>query len=119
MIVTPTCRFCQGYLKSGGSQTGGYGYTKLIYHCERCKSQQMYKYDATPLDFSFYVNYEGNKQYHIAYYPDDKRLAIHLVNPSPGPAWKPCVDIHLSEFPAWLRPDQMTEHRIQTMMVFS
>lgn len=116
MIVTPTCRFCQGHLKSGGSQTGGnYNYTKLIYHCERCHSQQMYKYDATPLDFSFYVNFKNDKQYYVAFYPDNMKLSIYLV----GSTWKPCVDIHLSEFPAWLRPDQITEHRIQTMMVFS
>jgi len=118
MIVTPTCRFCQGKLKSGGSQTGGYPYTKLLYNCEPCMSQQMYKYDATPLEFSFYLNF-GKRQYHIGFYPDNMRLAIHFVNTSPGPGWKPCVDIHLSEFPAWLRPDNITEERIKTLMVFS
>ena len=119
MIVTPTCRFCQGYLKSGGSMTGGYGYTKLIYHCERCRSQQQYKYDATPLDFSFYVDTKEGHQCNIYFDPTTMRLHIVQIMPDPSNVWKPCLDIRLSEFPAWLRPDQMTEHRIKTMMVFS
>jgi hypothetical protein len=119
MIVTPTCRFCQGYLKSCGSQTGPYPYTKLIYHCVRCDSEQKYKYDATPLDFTFQITAESGNRYHILFDPSTMKLGIYQIIKDSNASWKPCLDIHLSEFPAWLRPDKLTEHRIKTMMVFS
>lgn len=119
MIVTPTCRFCQGYLKSGGSQTkGNQPYTELIYHCEKCESQQHYKYDASPLSFSFYTETEIGHKYYISFDPRTMKLHISQVLKDPF-SWKPCVDIQLSEIPAWLRPNNVTEMRIRTMMVFS
>jgi hypothetical protein len=121
MIVTPTCRFCQGQLISGGCQTGGgVPYTKYIYHCAKCHSQQMYKYDGAPLNFTFDVHFTGY-HYYVSFDPMTMKLYIAKVTATNlgSLGWKNCLDIHLSEFPAWLRPDNISEHRIQTMMVFS
>jgi hypothetical protein len=119
MIVTPTCRFCQGHLKQGGSQTkGNQPYTEVIYFCNKCESQQHYKYDASPLSFSFYTTTDVGNRYYIHFDPRTMKLHITQVLQD-NQAWKPCVDIHLSEIPAWLRPNNVSEIRIRTMMVFS
>lgn len=120
MMVKPPCRFCGGKLESGGCETGGnYHYTRYIYHCKPCLSQQKYKYEGEPLEFSFEYQLE-KYHYHITFNQVTMRMYVARVTTFPYEfEWKGCLDIHLSEFPAWLRPGNVTEDRIKTMMVFS
>jgi len=95
-------------------------YTHIIRHCKSCNSEQHFIYGTdTLISFTFRPKSE-TKEYYVYYNLLTKKLSIALIEYSEltGLHWIPQVDTTLSEFPAWLAHDFISDHRVQTLKVF-
>lgn len=121
MLLDPPCYFCKGKTECGGSMTGANPFTHIIRHCIPCNSEQHFIYGTdTLISFTFRPKSEI-REYYVYYNMLTKKLSITHVDFSneTGLHWFPKVETILSEFPVWLAHDFISEHRIQTLMVFS
>lgn len=106
--------------------TGADPFTHIIRHCDACKSTQHFIYGTDTL-LNFYLKPKSELyEYQVYYDIRTKKLVISRTEIS-GDIGTDNFDIKLitevsttlSEFPAWLAPNFISEHRIQTLKVFS
>ena len=114
ITVEPTCRFCQR-LMSPLVPFQSRGRTLYSYHCIRCKSEQLFAEDGQALEYSFRV---GN--YLCQFNSPTYKFQIVRQGPiSNGGIPYTKVMLSLDFVPHNLRPDNTTEERIKTLILFS
>lgn len=101
------CRFCQHPitpLKKGSAR---------IIMCKHCKSEEWIEKDGSHYSWSFKVG-----QYEIGYYFESKTFKVSQLNKN-GNWEKWLLDIPLKDEPTHMTPENMTEERVKSIIVFS
>lgn len=109
MNVEPTCRYCKRKLtdlRQGRGQI-------YIANCNACDSEQSFYETGQTREWSFMVG----DTYCIHYWPESKALKIiEYKNNRPS---KYVLEITLDKHPDHMTPQNMTEERVKTLIVFS
>lgn len=124
-MTKPNCLFCQGQLAPRGCLTGSISFNVFIYYCPNCDAQQSYTEDNVLIGFHFDVITTTKYSYWIQF--DAILLKLTIIQRyydgyferTPIQISKLFLETKLRSFPDWLAPGKLTEHRIQTLKVFS
>jgi len=115
MNVEPACRFCQGNMLCTGGVIHANNTESYSYECKRCHSEQDFESTGRPLDYKFVIG-----RYHLLFKPRNKTFQI-IVYPI-DEVWlqkaSQCL-LNVNFCPTHLTPQNTTEERIKTLILFS
>lgn len=114
MNVEPTCRYCQRKLVHRGTRGNLASNGINLCYCHYCESEQTFDDNASPIEYSFMVG----KKYCIHFWPKSKAFKIVEYNEHGRPQ-KYVLELTLNEPPNYMTPQNMTEERVKTLIVFS
>jgi hypothetical protein len=112
MNIIPTCRFCCGKLVSSYR---GFPFTSDVfgdfahYWCYSCKSEQIYREDASPIDWSFLV-----PPYMLYFWPGHNFTIFLMEGDYIG---KPILTT--KAVPVKMTPQNITIERVKLLILFS
>lgn len=109
-----TCRYCQHKLTYRGTRGKISSDGIHLCYCKSCDSEQTFEEDGTPIEYSFMVG----KTYCIHYWTKSKAFKVVEYN-AHGRPQKYVLELTLKEAPDYMTPQNMTEERVKTLIVFS